>query len=316
MLTTRLNPWQLSSKGSISDAARLQALADLSTSLQFTRTPAETIAQASSIIKGALGAGWNEDFLSYAGDAYTAEYENLEQDDRDFLIVAVGLLNGKLAVLEMEALRFRKLDTCDDERARIARDLHDTTVQDLVALSYRLRELANHPEENTPDNLNACRMDTLRMTSDLRGRLSDLKQPNPVDTQKPTRSPTLTEDLTRKIDHSPGIELSIPTDFPTLPGAVAQTLAYIAIEAARNALHHANAKHIRIALAVCSGQIILSVTDDGVGFVFANDLLALIQAGHFGLAGMFERARCAGGDLSVQPAHPGTIIQACIPLHP
>lgn len=84
------------------------------------------------------------------------------------------------------------------------------------------------------------------------------------------------KDLTRKIDHSPGIELSIPTDFPTLPGAVAQTLASIAIDVARNALHHANAKHIRIALSGCTGQITLSVTDDGVGFIFANNLLDLI----------------------------------------
>lgn len=90
--------------------------------------------------------------------------------------MAVGLLNGKLAVLEMEVLRCRKLDTCADERARIALDLHDTTIQDLVALSYRLRELANHPDKNTPDNLNACRMDILRMTSDLRCRISDLKK--------------------------------------------------------------------------------------------------------------------------------------------
>jgi len=81
---------------------------------------------------------------------------------------------------------------------------------------------------------------------------------------------------------------------------VEQTVYRIAQEALANAVHHANADTYTVALTADEAEITLLVRDDGLGFSQEQES----SAGHYGLAGMEERAQLVGAQLAVT-SHPG-----------
>ncbi len=93
-------------------------------------------------------------------------------------------------------------------------------------------------------------------------------------------------------------------DFPALPARVEAGLYRIAQEALTNARKHAYAQHIEVTLMADDHQVRLVIQDDGCGF----DTDTVTQSGsegHFGLAGMSERAKLLGGGICIQ-SEPGT----------
>jgi signal transduction histidine kinase len=98
-----------------------------------------------------------------------------------------------------------------------------------------------------------------------------------------------------------------------LPSPMEMNLLRIGQEAVGNAARHGNAQNIVIALTYGTGNIRLSVQDDGRGF----DTAQTASTGHFGLLDMRERARCLGCDLQID-SHPGqgTAITVEVPIHP
>ena len=104
------------------------------------------------------------------------------------------------------------------------------------------------------------------------------------------------------------LKLAVPERLPALAPAVEQCLYRVAQEATANVAYHANAQTLTVQLR-CDGGVTLRVGDDGCGF----DPQQAEAAGHFGLAGMRERAQLVGGELTVisQPGH-GTTIQLTI----
>ena len=107
------------------------------------------------------------------------------------------------------------------------------------------------------------------------------------------------------------LELGLPRSLPALPTTVEQCLYRVAQEAIANVVHHANAHTLRVHLAHEDAHIVLTVQDDGLGF----DARSAEQAGHYGVAGMRERAAMIGGHLEVQTAIDyGTIVVLTVPL--
>jgi signal transduction histidine kinase len=87
-------------------------------------------------------------------------------------------------------------------------------------------------------------------------------------------------------------------------------------EAILNAVRHASPKHLAIALQYAPDQFLLQVRDDGLG-MSPNAVNGATGTGHWGVAGMRQRARRAGGDLDIvtQPGH-GTVVSLRLPLDP
>jgi signal transduction histidine kinase len=85
---------------------------------------------------------------------------------------------------------------------------------------------------------------------------------------------------------------------PALAPDVEQCVYRVAQEALANVAHHANAGAMTLHLTIEGGTLVLLVRDDGVGF----DPRTARSQGHFGLAGMRERARLVGGDLTIESA--------------
>jgi signal transduction histidine kinase len=100
----------------------------------------------------------------------------------------------------------------------------------------------------------------------------------------------------------------VPTHFPPMPHAIEQCLYRVTQEATANVAHHANARTLTVQLTF-NGELVLQVRDDGLGF----DPKQAEAEGHFGLAGMRERAALVGGVLTVtsQPGA-GAVVQLSI----
>jgi signal transduction histidine kinase len=92
------------------------------------------------------------------------------------------------------------------------------------------------------------------------------------------------------------LELDLPGQIPSLSPDVEQCIYRIAQEAIENVINHAQAEKLSVQLTVQDEEISLVVQDDGLG----ADLHQVEHAGHFGLAGMRERAELVGGSLAIQ----------------
>jgi PAS domain S-box-containing protein len=203
----------------------------------------------------------------------------------------------------------------EEERARIAGDLHDTTVQTLTAIARRLQALATGSP--AADSALAAELDRLgaaaQAEADEVRRLSRNLRPSVLDHLGLAAGlEQLAEDLRRQgLD----VQLVVTGDAARLSDHVRTALFRIAQEALTNVRRHSRARHVKISLDVGAGEATLSVADDGAGF----DAVALPDrpgtTTGLGLVGMRERAGLLGGWLRVE-SRPGagTVVSAGLPV--
>ncbi|MBN1661279.1 MAG: sensor histidine kinase, partial [Anaerolineae bacterium] len=211
---------------------------------------------------------------------------------------------------EIRTVQHRLLCSREEERGRLARDLHDGPIQALVGLNLELALLIAAWEESAPGP--ARHTETLReMCGEVRSLLHDLRQ-----TCAQLRPPMLdTLGLGAALralvaewsaQHDPVVHLELPPDeaIRSLPADVAVNLYRVVQEALSNVARHAAARTVTVSLARASPArtLTLTVRDDGRGFVVPDDLHHLAAEGHFGLVGQSERAALIGGAWTVESA--------------
>lgn len=185
--------------------------------------------------------------------------------------------------------------TISRERNRMARELHDTLAHTLSALSVRLEAVSAYVEVDPPAArrmLDGALAATRSGLQETRRALKALRASPLDDLGALGALRQLAEEAAARAGLR--LELELPARLPALPEAVEQCLYRVAQEATANAAQHAAARTLRVALRA-DGAICLRISDDGRGF-------APEQAGatgHFGLAGMRERAQMAGADLTI-----------------
>jgi signal transduction histidine kinase len=197
----------------------------------------------------------------------------------------------------------------EDERARIAADVHDDSVQALAAVDLRLSLLHDELGRSQPDLLGHLDTvhDTVRGATDrLRHLLFDL--------ESPARQGELTDALAEAAAYvlEDAVRWSVEGDGGReLPEATRVTAYRIAKEAIVNARKHAEAHHVVIEVHDRDGGVEVSVADDGRGFDVG---LADDRPGHLGLPGMRDRAAVAGGsvDVASRPGS-GTTVRLWLP---
>lgn len=192
----------------------------------------------------------------------------------------------------------------EEERARLGRELHDETVQALIALSHKTQMVQRHFERSSPQTAHyiAELREMIAQSIDEVRRFSRALHPHYLEELGLV---TALETLAREAGaafSSSGQPLEMKAD---------KTLALyrVAQEALNNARRHAQTDNIRVELEFEKMQVTLRVCDDGVGFVPPPQLNDLTRTGHFGLMGMRERAQLVDGTLRVgaSPAQ-GTIV--------
>lgn len=193
----------------------------------------------------------------------------------------------------------------EEERARLARDLHDGPIQLLVGLNMQLGLLLTAGERenlSVAEELQAMRAEVRRLLAELRQVCVELRPPMLDTLGLGAALRALVEEWLAQSDTS--ITLDLPPDgtLRTLPGEVAVNLYRIAQEALSNVARHAAAQQVTLSLAWEPGCLMLTVRDDGRGFALPAALHNLTAQDHFGLIGMRERAELIGGRLAIESA--------------
>ena len=186
----------------------------------------------------------------------------------------------------------------EEERRRVARDLHDEVNQALTAILLRLEALAH----DTPPERAAEVAELKRLASQAMDELLNLaRQLRPTALDDHGLVPAIEAQL-RGFGERTGIEVRLETSGdPTALDEEKQTVIYrVAQEALNNAARHAGAQHVSVSLSVEGETAELHVRDDGAGFDPVS-----ARGGGLGLEGMAERARLVGGELDLRSS-PGS----------
>jgi signal transduction histidine kinase len=214
------------------------------------------------------------------------------------------------AASEIRTLYQRVVTATESERGRLARELHDGVLQDLCAVTRDLKALEVKPQTE-PALFAALATRSSETVNTLRAIGHDLRPPL-LQHDLASALKALVEQLdARSTAH---IHLDASADSLHLPDEVAVAIFRITQEALNNAIQHANASEIEVRLTHYPDRLRLTVTDDGRGIVGGADAGRFVAQGHFGLAGMRERAAMIDGKLEVQTAPDyGTVVALELP---
>lgn len=250
--------------------------------------------------------------------SYTQHDLNFVQSVASVLALTVEQLRSAGELREhrarLRALAGRLQRVREEEKARIARDLHDELAQLLTGLKMELRSLERRVGDGAPGGSNAL-LEQLVAASELVDRTGETVQRIAADLRPGALDqlglgPALRQEG-RAFQERTGIATSvrIGDEVPRLQRDAATALYRIAQEALTNVARHAGAGRVEVTLAADAEVVALRIADDGRGVPLTSPgRLAL------GLLGMKERAALLGGDVTVAPgAGGGTVVRAALP---
>ncbi|TCB96801.1 sensor histidine kinase [Micromonospora zingiberis] len=199
------------------------------------------------------------------------------------------------------------------ERARLARELHDSVAKTLRGVSFAAVALPTllrrHPQlaEELASTVSAGADTAIREAREL---LSGLRR-DALDRPFPDYLRQACQTWSERTGVPVRLNLAAVEPAP----AVRYELARITDEALENVLRHADATLVQVGLYEREGHAVITITDDGAGFSLPGELTALSTTGSFGIIGMTERAQAVGGMLRLD-SHPGagTTVTARVPL--
>lgn len=274
----------------------------------------------STLIKGAYEA---EDFFPSLGEGgrwyhFTAS----PMLNKEKILGAIEMLEDVTARrIAEQNLRYyvgQVTKVQEDERKYLARELHDSTVQTLVALIYQLDNfMAGVPNltENEVAKLKGMHGSLKRAVEEVRGFSRQLRPPVLDDLGL---VPVL-EWLIGEIKKTSSLEITVETkgEFRRLNPDLELVLFRIIQEALINAAKHAHAKSAHVVIDYLPDKVRVHVTDDGVGFDVPGKIGSLPRTGKLGLAGITERAELLGGRLQISSQKgSGTAVSLEVSLDP
>ncbi|MFV2104354.1 GAF domain-containing protein [Micromonospora sp. LOL_024] len=235
--------------------------------------------------------------------AHSADHSGVTDDD----VTLLGSFAGQ-AALAMERARGqeqREQLVVLEDRERIARDLHDVVIQRLFATGLQLQSsvpLTARPE--MAKRINAAVDDLDTTIKDIRRTIFELR--TPMSAALRTEIGEAVEAAAESLGFRPRLELTGPID-SAVPDEVRPDLTAVLREALSNAVRHAGAARVSVAVRADATHVTVTVTDDGVGCDPA--------AARGGLVNLRERAERHGGTFGVRPAEPhGTELHWSAPL--
>ncbi len=226
--------------------------------------------------------------------------------------VARDITQQVLAEKQVHELSGKLINAQEEERKRLALDLHDELGQLLSALKIGLQSLARETSSEQTHELDRLIQLSQTVMDRVRALAYNLR-PAILDNFGLVAA---VQDLCESLSESGLLQVKSRLDLveSILPEAVKLPLYRCAQEALHNVIKHSGAAWAEVAL-YCQGRIIhLTIRDYGCGFDPQKTRAASHSGRHLGLLGMMERLRLVGGHLSIQSSEQGTIVEAMAPL--
>ena len=260
--------------------------------------------------------------IAKSGERRIWEYKNTLRTDGVSVPIVRGIAHDiteiKQAEKELQSLPGRLLRLQDEERRKIARDLHDSTGQDLVALGTilsQLRESIPAAKRTWQKSVSQCQSIADRTLREVR-TLSYVLHPPMLDEAG-------LEDAIREFadgfEPRTGIELSldISDNFGRLPRDTEIGLFRVIQESLINIQRHSGSRSAQIKMMRDAKKILLEVSDQGHGICPA-ELRKKVTSGCYagvGLPSMEERVKQVGGKLAIESSQRGTSVHVTVPIH-
>jgi PAS domain S-box-containing protein len=239
-----------------------------------------------------------------------------EQDHQAQFVIALveNITAQKEIETELTELQQRLMQGREMERLRLAQELHDGPLQEVIGVTYQIQGLEDMILENpVREQLQAIHIALNKLSRSLRTICGELRPPAlaPFGLEKTIRSHA----DQFQADHP---ELTVQSDLDhdgqALSEQVRIVLFRIYQEALNNIVRHAQASTVQIRFKLEDEQAILEIQDDGKGFELPNRWIKLARTGHLGIVGAMERAKEVGGNLEIttSPGR-GATIRAVVP---
>lgn len=224
--------------------------------------------------------------------------EFLEVVIRQIALCELALASGEVVRGRREAAAAREAQAVDDERLRLAREIHDTVAHAMVAINVQAG-VAAHLLERDPEHARSALLEIKAASgaalADLRGTLGVLRGGEAAPTRPAARLADLDE-LTSGL-RAAGVAVEV-ADLPAVPEHLETTIYRIVQEALTNVLRHATATTVRVAVTADGETVVVEIVDDGA------PKHGTAGAGQ-GVRGMRERAEALGGEVHAGPASDG-----------
>lgn len=249
----------------------------------------------------------------------------LETSDMDVLEVAIHqaqISMEKARLLEdvqensreIRELHFQVLNAQDEERKKLARELHDQIIQSLIGLNHQISKLRRRSDDKFGNEFDTTQNELSTIIREVRQICDDLRPPvlDNVGLVSAIRS-KIDEVQKKEAFHIRFIlEGNEDQDIPERT----RMFAYrVLLESLANIHKHADAEFVEVRLKITMDELQISVMDNGKGFAVPGKLGTLEKEHHFGLVSLLEDARDLKGNFEIQSAKGGGCsLVATVPL--
>jgi PAS domain S-box-containing protein len=220
--------------------------------------------------------------------------------------------------VDLQNLSYRLLRTQDEERRRVARDLHDSTGQTLTALKMAVATLQGKfsEDQDTANALSDVAEIADRALQEIRTTSYLLHPPLLDESGFASAARWYVEGFAQRSGTAVGF--NFPDFLGRMPDAVEMALFRILQESLTNVHRHSGSKKAEVSVHITAKNVTMAVTDSGCGLPAAV-LERFRTSGSnvgVGLVGMRERVRELGGQLQIESSAEGTVVTASLPIQP
>jgi PAS domain S-box-containing protein len=214
---------------------------------------------------------------------------------------------------ELNELHRRLIGSLEEGSKKLAQDLHDGPMQDLHSITYQITAISEDLDPELRPQIESILKTVQRVNQELRAIAYNLRPPV-------LSKFGLAKSIRSYADEFSGqhpdlkLQLDLVPDRNMISEEISLALFRIFQQALMNIVRHAAATEVHITLALDGDAVSLEISDNGRGFLVPKNWIALVRAGHYGLAGTAERIKALGGQFQVlsEPGK-GTTIKVSIP---
>jgi two-component system, NarL family, sensor kinase len=258
--------------------------------------------------------------LDYAADTATGrrwfqlKVASVADEGKKLLLACHEDLTERKTAQDVQSeIEQRVVEAREDERRRIARELHDSTVQKLFAVNLNLaglRTLLEKNEKKTRNLLSETETLGRECMQELRSISYLLRPALPDGHEFMAALCSYVDGFCKRSNIR--INLVIPAHAGRMPSRVENALFRVVQESLSNVHRHSRSPSATITLRKAAGTVVLEIKDQGKGM--PGRLATNGWSGGGGLTGLQERLQELGGSLEIKPNDPGTTVVATVPL--